>query len=168
MFVYFCCSSFAFASNETHSSFTAAVGAIDVDNKAGLNTVFSWEYINNNLIVFTNFIDMKITSEDNERYYMDKFSNGEERCRDKTNGQFAKEEKCDPVYDYDYALSFDVNYLINPDSKSFFLGGGLRFGREIVPYASLGYAFKEITSSHFFVKTEIGENLYKAIIGYSF
>lgn len=168
MFVYFCCSSFAFASNETHSSFTAAVGEIDVDNKAGLNTVFSLEYINNNLIVFTNFIDMEITSEDNERYYMDKFSNGEERCRDRTNGQFAKSESCDPIYHYDYALSLDANYSLQPDSRSFFLGGGLRIGQELIPYASVGYAFNELSSYHCYIKAAIGEDLYQTTIGYSF
>lgn len=164
----FITSNFSIAYEYPRPTFTGSVGIIDVDNASGFNTVVGLQYSNSNLLSFVNFLDLKITEEENERYYMDKFSNGVERCRDKTNGQFAKEEKCDPVYDYDYALSFDVNYLIDPDKKSFFLGGGLRFGREIVPYASLGYAFKEITSSHCFLKTEIGDNLYKATIGYSF
>lgn len=32
---------------------------------------------------------------DNDRYYTDELSNGQERCRDSNNGQFAKDSKCD-------------------------------------------------------------------------
>lgn len=32
---------------------------------------------------------------DNDRYYFDDFGNGQTRCRDSSNGQFARDELCD-------------------------------------------------------------------------
>lgn len=71
---------------------------------------------------------------DNDRYEEDTFSNGQTRCRDTTNGQFADKEKCDNTAVKAYG-KVEATYSI-PMVAEF--GGGARFSSDKVrPYGTV-------------------------------
>ncbi|RVT95023.1 hypothetical protein EOD43_03080 [Sphingomonas crocodyli] len=71
---------------------------------------------------------------DNDRYYEQTFTNGNTVCRDSTNGQFAKKEKCDNTAIKPYArLEAGINI---PAFGA--VGGGARFSTsKVVPYGTV-------------------------------
>ena len=71
---------------------------------------------------------------DNDRYYTDELSNGQSRCRDRTNGQFADDSNCINIAARAYAR-LEATYTI-PGSVE--IGAGGRYsGDRIRPYATL-------------------------------
>ncbi|SLJ96076.1 hypothetical protein [Novosphingobium mathurense] len=73
---------------------------------------------------------------DNDRYYEDDLSNGQTRCRDSSNGQFASDAKCDNTAVKGYA-KIEATYTL-PASIEF--GGGARFSSDKVrPYGTLSF-----------------------------
>jgi len=63
---------------------------------------------------------------DNDRYYEDTFSNGQSRCRDSTNGQFADDENCNNTAVKAYA-KVEATYTLLGSAE---IGGGARFSSE--------------------------------------
>jgi len=73
---------------------------------------------------------------DNDRYYEDTFSNGQSRCRDSLNGQFASDSKCVNV-GVDWYAKAEVAYVA---PTGFELGGGARVSSEKVrPYGTASF-----------------------------
>ena len=71
---------------------------------------------------------------DSDRYYMDSFSNGQERCRDVNTVQFANDAKCDNTAVMPYG-KVEATYSF----ASVEVGGGARFSSEKVrPYGTIG------------------------------
>lgn len=70
---------------------------------------------------------------DNDRYYTQTFSNGQDRCRDSTNGQFAKDEKCNNLRAKAYG-KIEATYTIPLFAE---IGAGARFSSDKVrPYGT--------------------------------
>jgi hypothetical protein len=65
---------------------------------------------------------------DNDRYYEDDLSNGQTRCRDTSNGQFADDEKCNDAAVKPYG-KIEATYTL---LGSLEFGGGARFSSEKV------------------------------------
>jgi hypothetical protein len=57
-------------------------------------------------------------------YYRDNFSNGQSRCRDESNGQFATDESC---VDVDWYAKAEAAFVTR---SGFEIGGGARFSSE--------------------------------------
>ena len=73
---------------------------------------------------------------DNDRYYEDTFSNGQTRCRDSQNGQFASDSKCVNV-GFDWYAKAEAAYVA---PGGFEIGGGARFSSEKVrPYGLVAF-----------------------------
>jgi len=74
---------------------------------------------------------------DNDRYVRSTFSNGQSRCRDLTNGQFATDEKCDDTAVKAYGKiegTFEIPAVAE-------VGAGVRFSSEKArPYGTVGFA----------------------------
>lgn len=74
---------------------------------------------------------------DNDRYYEDTFSNGQTRCRDSQNGQFASDSKCVNV-GFDWYAKAEAAYVA---PGGFEIGGGARFSSEKVrPYGTAAFS----------------------------
>ena len=85
--------------------------------------------------VITPAVGAFIFQGDNDRYYMDEFSNGQERCRDSTNGQFVDDELCNNIAAKAYGR-LEATYTI--PATGFQFGGGARFSSEKVrPYGTI-------------------------------
>lgn len=74
---------------------------------------------------------------DNDRYYVDEFDNGQSRCRDSTNGQFADDGLCSNIAAKAYGR-LEATYTI---PTAFELGGGARLSSgEVRPYGTVAFA----------------------------
>ena len=62
---------------------------------------------------------------DDSRYREETFSNGNTVCRDRTNGQFADDEKCGASFSYAFIASTD--YAL---SEAMAIGAGVRIGKD--------------------------------------
>lgn len=90
---------------------------------------------------------------DNNRYVEDTFNNGQTRCRDLSNGQFADDALCSNVAAKAYG-KLEATYTV---SDSFEFGGGGRFdGGKIRPY---GMASVPISRS-FRLQGNVGDDFY--------
>jgi hypothetical protein len=85
--------------------------------------------------------EITILPNSNSRYRMDTFSNGQSRCRDTTNGQFADTSLCGPRAVF--GASADVMAFTKSDSShSVGLGGGYRVGPSAGPFAAAAFVFR--------------------------
>lgn len=75
---------------------------------------------------------------DNDRYYVDEFSNGQSRCRDRTNGQFADDYLCNNIAAKAYGR-VEATYTIPAGPE---IGGGARFAvdEKVRPYGTVALA----------------------------
>jgi hypothetical protein len=99
----------------------------------------------------------------NPRYYTDTFSNGQTRCRDRSNGQFADTSLCGRGTKVITAGMFDGNLLIS----RLLVGGGYRVGDGRGAYGAAGYA-KSIrggTKSFWFIRGLGGKDIVQVHIG---
>jgi hypothetical protein len=79
--------------------------------------------------------DLIFSADEDSPYYRDSFDNGQSRCRDSRNGQFASDAYCGP--EIDGAIRAEL--LIMPHPR-FGIGGGLRVPEpSLTPYASVQY-----------------------------
>ena len=74
---------------------------------------------------------------DNDRYSRQTFNNGQSRCRDSRNGQFADDDLCSNTAAEFYAraeAAFAVGNTVE-------IGGGARFGgdEDVVPFGTIGF-----------------------------
>jgi hypothetical protein len=109
--------------------------------------------------------DLILTKGDTYPYYRDTFSNGESRCRNSLNGQFAEDSKCLAV-DATYAATFDISAWI-PRTPILF-GGGYRFGAEPTPsiwFGTAGVGWMSATRRlNAAVKANIGSDYYSGLV----
>ena len=78
-----------------------------------------------------------IYKNDDDRYYNDSFSNGQSRCRDSSNGQFADSSYCAP--DVQAFAKFEGAVHIG---KSWEVGAGVRVAeQDTTPYVLVGAQF---------------------------
>jgi hypothetical protein len=99
------------------------------------------------------------------RYYMDTFSNGQRRCRDTTNGQFANTELCSGSAKTITAGMFDANIIAAPKIPVM-IGAGYRIGPGQGPYVNIGYSSRARNDRFiWFLKGSIGKDIIQAHIG---
>jgi hypothetical protein len=98
--------------NETRSGGTDASVASGGALTAGVS--FRW----GPLIGTFSPLDVTLYPDDSSPYYTDYFDNGQSRCRDSRNGQFATDASCVAV-DASYAFSADAVVLVPSGSKRF-------------------------------------------------
>ena len=100
----------------------------------------------------------------NSRYYIDTFSNGQSRCRDRANGQFASDSLCSSPHAL-FAGMFDENFILSP-TVPLTVGGGYRVGSGQGAYLAFGY-FTPLNSSHagWFVRVIAGADIVQVNLG---
>lgn len=82
----------------------------------------------------TPMIGALVYAGDNDRYREDELSNGQTRCRDTTNGQFADDERCSNTKANAYA-KVEATYSIPLIAT---VGAGVRFSeRRTTPYGTV-------------------------------
>ena len=76
--------------------------------------------------VFVSFnpADLILSEGDTYPYYRDEFSNGQSRCRNSLNGQFAEDSNCIAI-ESEHTFSFDAVAVL--PKAHILLGGGRRF-----------------------------------------
>ena len=100
-----------------------------------------------------------------ERYFLDTFSNGQQRCRDRTNGQFARTELCSGSVYAITAGMFDIN-IIGATQFPIFIGAGYRAGPAHGAYLNLGYAQPVSNNrSVWFIKSSVGRYILPLLSG---
>jgi hypothetical protein len=98
-------------------------------------TFASWRV---NVIPLSGIIHRK----DDSRYREETFSNGQEVCRDTTNGQFADKDKCNQT-------GFDYGFIAGADfvaTERFHVGGGIRIGKETDVFGMARYRLTDRVS----------------------
>lgn len=91
---------------------------------------------------------------DNDRYYRDTFSNGQSRCRDSTNGQFAKDSLCNNTAVDAYGR-IEASYSL----KVIEVGAGARYStlsETVQPYGTIGVPMGPL----FGLKANAGDGYY--------
>ncbi len=93
-------------------------------------------------------IDLYFEENESSRYREETFSNGQTRCRDTQNGQFADSSKCSAfITNPTIRLNGLVNYHFNLDeSMDFFIGTGFVISNVSTPIVSLGLTTKPMKS----------------------
>jgi hypothetical protein len=74
-----------------------------------------------------------------DRYYTDTFSNGQSRCRDSTNGQFASTSLCSGEPTTDVGALLDAGLRFH-ESFPLEIGAGVRLGALTVPVVTVGFS----------------------------
>lgn len=69
-----------------------------------------------------------------DRFERDTFSNGQSRCRDTTNGQFAEDANCVGIDARAYGR-VEATYRVGGNGVE--LGGGVRISKDVVPYGTI-------------------------------
>ena len=117
------------------------------------------------LLVFINFADFGFETKsipyDSDRYYMDTFSNGQKRCRDRTNGQFAKTALCQDGAETitHYSISSDINYKLPVNGKAQYqIGLGYRLLKPATPYINFLALYSLFRENDWLLKTSIGQD----------
>jgi hypothetical protein len=91
---------------------------------------------------------------DNDRYYTDTFSNGQSRCRDSQNGQFADDSKCENV-DFKPYARVEAAYAIPLFAE---VGAGVRLSDEKArPYGTIAFSASKVR-----IKANVGPKYYAA------
>lgn len=91
---------------------------------------------------------------ENDRYRSETFSNGNEVCRDLTNGQFADKENCDDLALKVYG-KLEATFTIADRVE---IGGGARVSDDVVPYGTVGVRL----SPTILIKGSAGKDYYSA------
>ena len=126
------------------------------------------------LLASINFADLAFESKsipfDRDKYNMDTFSNGQQRCRDKSNGQFVKTELCQNGSETitHYSISFDLNYNLPYNEKPKYLVGlGYRLLNPSTPYLNF-IAFYNLFREHdYLVKSSISQDYFHLALYYT-
>ena len=99
-------------------------------------------------------------------YEFDTFSNGQTRCRDKSNGEFALDILCEEGRPITVTAGMlDANVLLLP----IMLGGGYRVGNSNGAYASVGFANRLPDRKNlWFVRSNFGKDILQVHAGIAF
>lgn len=119
-----------------------------------------WRFIGFGMADFT-----IVPSPGDSRYYMDTFSNGQQRCRDTTNGQFARTELCNGSVGVISAGMFDINIIAAPKFP-ILVGGGYRVGPSQGAYLNIGFSGRARDDKFiWFLKGSFGKDIIQTHIG---
>lgn len=98
---------------------------------------------------------------DNDRYYRDTFSNGQSRCRDSTNGQFADDGDCVNLAAKWYG-KLEATYAIPAGPE---IGAGARFsGDRTRPYGTIAFPIGPSAR----IKGNVGDRYYALGVNFGF
>jgi hypothetical protein len=117
-----------------------------------------------------------VTRPRDSRYYWDESVN---RCRDRTNGQFASSSLCgtvtvrdtliEPIEERSYGAGVEVAAAVLDARPSLSLGAGAMLRDGVAPYALATFTLAQRQGSHFFIVATLGRrDMTGAEIGYSF
>jgi hypothetical protein len=122
----------------------------------GINAALDVKY--NNLSASLEIIDVSITQGQNSGFYRDTFANGQSRCRNSSNGQFATNSSCSATgISTGFFRTLDATYEvpISENNNSIIAGIGTSLNEDNGGfYGVLGYR----ASQGFNVKAKIGTN----------
>jgi hypothetical protein len=151
------------SSSDLKVGFGGGLGYESIRNTSGIG-------INGNIKAdFSNFrasvelIDLFFTfSKNSNGYYADTFSNGQSRCRNSANGQFAKNYNCSPNVNVDVGFLRDADlsygFSINSSENKLFLGAGTSITDNRGVYGVIGYGN--------FLKAKIGSDRLDIRVGW--
>jgi len=124
---------------EIDTEWGASLGVVNTDYDTGLNASLSYIVNRSNARFTLNLIDLNMFSGDAEGFRNETLSNGNEVCRNESDGQFAKKEECEKI-DFDLASSVEAGYIFSSMNYPLILGIGVRifgdkeFGGNSVTY----------------------------------
>lgn len=123
--------------------------------------------------VSLNLIPADITwvqvKDSNSPYYLDSFSNGQERCRDRRTGRFVETARCDPSHEVRWAVAGELNAaprVLHP----LLLGAGVRHavaatGPGTAAYGTVGLITAASDSTHVWLRASAGNRFWQIAIG---
>lgn len=128
------------------------------------------------LVTITTHID---TIPGSTRYYWDTFSNGQQRCRDSSTGQFVSDSLCsgggdrtEGTYEDRAGVGAELSVAVLNGRPHLSIGGGVRVGVEgehrIDPYGQIYLALAPAQKSHLYILGTAGSAMVTgAELGYS-
>ena len=141
-------------------------GVVYADNEVGLDLTLSLGGTYRNVFGFLHVADLGfIPKPGSDRYYMDTFSNDQQRCRDRETGRFAKTSLCGGTVKVTYAAAVDINVIIPSRHRRIFFGIGTRTGAATTHYGSFGAIFHRRDHGRYFVKASVGQQFFQIGIG---
>jgi hypothetical protein len=117
------------------SSFTAEATLAQVGDVTGAELGLGYRFALGGLRI-TPIVGAFIYQGENDRYRLEEFSNGNEACRDLTNGRFADKENCDNSAVQAYG-KVEAVYRVADRVE---IGAGYRFSEEGAPYGTVAVA----------------------------
>ena len=145
-----------------------SMGAVS-SKEDGINIAVSYDHKIDTALLRWGIIDMNMYSEEAEGYREEKLSNGNTVCRDESNGQFAEDEKCNPIA-LDVGSTIDINYMFGELDTPHLIGIGARafgdkeYGNSVIPYVTGNISFTRGFSG--FIR--LGSEYTQLSLGYSF
>lgn len=148
------------------SNFVVGGGVLHADGDTGFDLTLSAQ---NEYLRILNLIHLAdvgfIPTTGGDRYYMDSFSNGQSRCRDRETGRFVTTSTCHGLK-LVYAAAIDVNYIINRGNYRDIFGGiGGRVGAAKTFYGSFGLVYRR--KRPLIIRLNLGENFFNLNFGFS-
>jgi len=143
-------------------------GVIYADGETGLDLTFGMGMGYKNVFTSLLLADVGlIPTGGGDRYYMDAFSNGQSRCRDRVTGRFAPTSACHGVKII-YAVAGDINFVLPTGNlPQPFIGIGIRGGTASTAYASFGFIWQRDNRNRYFARLNAGKELFQLGIGTS-
>jgi hypothetical protein len=109
-------------------------------------------------------LEISLLPNNNGRYTTETFSNGQSRCRDTTNGQFADSSLCGPRAVL--GASLDALAFMRPDSMhAVGFGGGYRVGPSGGLFAAASFVFGAPSGASWDLKARGGASMLELSIG---
>jgi len=109
-------------------------------------------------------VELTILPNSDSRYRTDTFSNGQSRCRDTSNGQFADTSLCGPRVVA--GMSLDALGFVKTDSShALGFGAGYRVGPSAGPFAAAQFSFGLPSATSWNLKARVGTELLEVSLG---
>jgi hypothetical protein len=145
---------------------TIGAGGTDAGNVSGFAVTAGIGVRAGPLLFAVNAMDVTLSRGDSGPYYRDEFSNGQSRCRNGENGQFAEDSKCIAI-DANYAASADLNLVI-PSTPVFLGGGGRVAGDNELWYGSIGAAWGRNARRMWIARANFGKDYVSGLVSVGF
>jgi hypothetical protein len=156
----------ALANDAIEVGVTGGVGYEKVDNADGVGFNAELQARSNGFTASIEIVDVFITGKKNSGFYRDQFSNGQSRCRNASNGQFANDSQCSDVgLSVGFLRTADLTYSVPLSDNSIgrnnvFGGVGTSLNSNLGFYGVIGYE-----NNNFQAKAKIGSNITDVRIG---
>jgi hypothetical protein len=109
-------------------------------------------------------IEITVLPNSTGRYRSETFSNGQTRCRDTTNGQFADSAFCGPRAVVGMSIN-GLGYMSTDSTHAFGLGLGYRAGPSAGPFALASFVFGPIAGNSWNLSARGGAKMFDLSIG---